>query len=127
MPKITPAFSKKLNATANRLTNGLGLDPLTILTLITALAPLFKSCFDSDDDGDVQGKTPAEYLKSQFDESTGRFPRRLYVRARPQVRKAAKAQGIKHLTVAQCDEISHQTFLEGMNATDADLRAYFQA
>lgn len=114
------AATSVASAVATSPSAGFGLDPMTILTIVSTLLPLFAKCFQSSPE--AANQTPKQFLADHFDEATGTFDQHLIDRARPQTRRAAR-QNQRHLTRDQLDAITVQSFLEAKDADEATVSA----
>ena len=103
------------------LAAGLGIDPITILTIVTTLLPMLAKCFQSDPV--VAGQTPQQFLTNSYDPTTDTFDAHLVDRARNQTRRAARREGQRHLTRDQLDAITTESFRHTMKSDDATVSA----
>lgn len=94
-----------------------GIDPVSLITIITALIPLLTSCFKQTE----PVASPREYLEDQFDENTGTFDQSLINRCRPQTRRASRKEGQRKLSRWQLDEISAATLLQAKDDPEANV------
>lgn len=107
------AIGKRINDEAP----GFGLDPVTIIAIVTQLLPILASCFNKSPD--AAGQTPREFLLSHYDQETESFDQHLIDRARHATRKAARDNGQNRLSRHQLDTITEQTYYEAMQQTQA--------
>ena len=101
-------LDRQAAACAARVSPDTGFDPISLITIITALIPLLTSCFKQT----AATATPREYLEDHFDEDTGTFDQSLINRCRPQTRRAARKEGNRRLSRSQLDDISAATLLQ---------------
>lgn len=109
------APARDISAHLSENSIGLGLDPATMLLIVSTLLPMFAKCFNASPD--AAGQTPREFLANHFDEQTESFDHALIERARPQTRRAARHSGQHRLTRDQLDEITTESFRHAMTET----------
>ncbi|TXI84789.1 MAG: hypothetical protein E6Q40_08825 [Cupriavidus sp.] len=103
------------------LAAGLGIDPVTVLTIVTTLLPLLAKCFQRDPS--VSGQTPQQFLTDHYDPTTDTFDQHLIDRTRAQTRRAARKEGQRHLTRDQLDAITVESLKRAMKADNETVSA----
>lgn len=97
------------NRIAARTAISVGLDPATILGILTGLFAIFQQCRKESEPADAQA-----WLKSQWNEKRQRFSARAMNAAKKQVKAQIKRDGLSrddiHIT-----EAAHQILLEGLH------------
>lgn len=115
----TSAIQSAAERIAPRLSRSVGIDPISIITIITTLLPMLLSCFKQQEPAsDAQA-----FLAENYNPATGQFKDKLVRRCRPNTRKAARGQGKRGLTPYEIDEITHQALLEGLHAPPKTVAA----
>ena len=92
---------------ANRIPDGFGVDPLTILTLLQTVIPAFLDCLNRNDDTDPD--TVFERVKTLYD----RNPERLILRTTRNCRLQARREGTR-LSYAQAKDMAMAIILEAI-------------
>lgn len=108
-------FENTAKQAASRVdSDGLGLDPLTVITLITTLMPLLASCFSKNDSPDPK------QASDKFRKAWSDHPRTLRNRIRHQVKKKAKEDGTK-LSKEQIDAVTDGIIEEALETSAEEM------
>ena len=92
-----------------------GLDPLTMLTIVSTLLPLLAQCFSG------TPQSAKQYLSEHYDETSATFDQSIIDQARPRARRAARIQGQRRLSRDQLDAITVASFNHAMSLDDSSL------
>lgn len=106
---------------AERVPATVGIDPVTILMIVTTLLPTLLKCFQ--ESTEATGTTAKQYLQDHYDEDTGEFDHGVVERARHRTRAAARKEGQRRLSREQLDAITVASFKQAIEADDATVAA----
>lgn len=120
---MATSLSQKAQVVGSRSANAVGLDPITIMTVITTVLPavlqLFQSCRKSDEPVNEQA-----WLKTKWNDRRGEFAAPVLANAARKVREEYEDKEGVRLTPKQSREIAHQMLYEGMNATKKEFASW---
>ena len=94
---------------ANRIPDGFGVDPMTVLVLLQTVIPAFLDCLNRNDDTDPD--TVFQRVQSLYD----RNPERLLRRTTRNCRAQARREGTR-LSHAQAEDMARAIILEAIGA-----------
>ena len=94
---------------ANRIPDGFGVDPMTVLVLLQTVIPAFLDCLNRNDDTDPD--TVFERVKTLYD----RNPERLLRRTARNCRAQARHEGTR-LSYPQAEDMARAIILEAIGA-----------
>ena len=92
---------------ANRIPDGFGVDPMTVLVLLQTVIPAFVNCLNRNDDTDPD--TVFERVKTLYDKN----PERLLRRTARNCRAQARREGTR-LSRAQADDMAIAIIVEAI-------------
>jgi hypothetical protein len=94
---------------ADRIPDGFGVDPLTILTLLQTVIPAFLDCLNRNDDTDPD--SVFRRVNKMYDRNPGKLLRRTALNCQ----KEAKREGTR-LSRAQAEDMARAIILEAIGA-----------
>lgn len=103
---------------ANRVSANVGIDPITILTIITTVLPLIAKCFNKNDEADPQQVQAA--VKRQHE----KHPRALLKRTTNAYLREQKKSGEK-ITRDQAEELAKATIAQTIEANPQAVASVF--
>jgi len=119
-------LSQRAEDVGRQSSNAVGLDPITIMTVITTVLPamisLFQSCKKTSEPADEQA-----WLKSKYNERRGEFAAPVLRNASRAVRDDYEEKTGERLTTKQSREIAHRMMYEGMAAKKSEYAAWKSA
>lgn len=107
-------MSQEAEAVADRMPN-VGLDPITILNILTTVLPLLSQCFNRDDEPDP------EQVKARVAEQNKKNPARL---RRRMTAKIMRESPERKITKAQAAAMAEATIAETLDRDGEDVAAF---
>ena len=95
---------------ANRIPDGFGVDPMTVLVLLQTVIPAFLDCLNRNDDTDPD--TVFDRVKTLYDRNPERLLRRTARNCRAQARREHRGQ--TRLSHAQSEDMARAIILEAI-------------
>lgn len=111
---IVPDINIRANSIANRLGSGFGIEPVTIIAIITQVLPLLISCFKRNDEPDPQ------QVKAAVAKMHERNPEQLRRRTARRIRGEAD----QPMTKAQSFALADATIAECLEADEGEVAAF---